>query len=67
MVSTTLCSKFVLLQTNGNTKVLYDSCASNRMGPLCGHCKDGYSESMFGTLCIPNEECGWQNWWVALG
>ena len=47
-------------------RVYYDGCAENRAGTLCGRCADGYSESLFGTACIPNEDCGMQNWWVAV-
>ncbi len=32
-------------------------CEPNRYGPLCGKCKDGYSESLFSTECIPNSRC----------
>lgn len=50
---------------NNNSNVFYDSCAENRVGTLCGRCANGFSESLFGTNCIPNDQCGWQNWWVA--
>ena len=51
---------------NKATSVAYDSCADGRTGLLCGRCRDGYSESLFGTECIPDENCGWKNWYVAV-
>ena len=51
---------------NTASPVAYDYCADGRTGTLCGRCKDGYSESIFGTDCIPDEDCGWKNWTVAL-
>ena len=51
---------------NTASLVAYDSCADGRTGMLCGRCKDGLSESLFGTDCIPDEDCGWKNWTVAL-
>lgn len=41
----------------------YDSCRAHRTGTLCGHCSDGYTESMSSTKCFPNEECN-KAWWV---
>ncbi|ELU14529.1 hypothetical protein CAPTEDRAFT_199481 [Capitella teleta] len=35
-----------------------DTCVNNRHGPLCGRCKDGFSEALFSPACIPNEKCG---------
>ena len=53
-------------QQNTSRQVAYDACATDRVGVLCGRCRDGYSESLFGTNCIPNGSCGWQNWYVAV-
>ena len=53
-------------EQNTASLVAYDYCADGRTGTLCGRCKDGLSESLFGTDCIPDENCGWQNWTVAL-
>ena len=44
--------------------IAFDRCKENRVGTLCGRCDEGFSESMFNTDCISNEECGWKNWWV---
>lgn len=46
--------------------VVYDSCAVNRKGVLCGRCANGYSESLFGSTCILNKECGEKNWYIGL-
>ena len=35
----------------------YNQCASHRTGTLCGRCKPGYTEAMFSTKCIPENEC----------
>lgn len=31
----------------------YNSCQGNRSGVLCGHCKSGYTETLYSTLCRP--------------
>lgn len=46
--------------------IAFNACADHRDGVLCGRCKDGYSESMFGAVCIENSQCGWHNWYIAL-
>ena len=51
-------------EQDGVLTIAFDRCKENRVGILCGHCDEGYSESMFNTDCISNEECGWKNWWV---
>ena len=40
----------------------YDSCREHRTGTLCGHCSDGYTESMSSTQCFPNENCNKALW-----
>ena len=52
--------------SNISEPVAYDACADNRMGVLCGRCTEGYSESLYGTSCVPNEDCGLQNWGAIL-
>ena len=53
--------------TNNNTAELaYNSCFGNRTGTLCGRCKDGYSESLFGAYCISNASCGFHRWYILL-
>ena len=38
--------------------VQYNHCEENRNGTLCGSCVAGYSEALYGTACVPDEECG---------
>ena len=39
----------------------YNSCQGNRSGVLCGHCKPGYTETLYSTLCRPIPKC--TNYW----
>ena len=40
----------------------FDTCASGRIGTLCGHCQDGYSESVLSADCLKDESC--DDFWV---
>ena len=40
----------------------YDSCRKHRTGTLCGHCMDGYTESMSSPACFKNEKCNGASW-----
>ena len=42
----------------------FDSCNSNRSGPLCGVCEKGFAESLYGQTCIPVEKC--HTWFIVL-
>ena len=42
----------------------FDSCNSNRSGPLCGVCEKGLAESLFDQTCIPVEKC--HTWFIVL-
>ena len=42
----------------------FDSCNSNRSGPLCGVCEKGLAESLFDQTCIPLEKC--HTWLIVL-
>ena len=42
----------------------FDSCNSNRSGPLCGVCEKGLAESLFDQTCIPLEKC--HTWFIVL-
>ena len=53
-------------EENADRLIAFDYCSSEREGTLCGRCSEGYSESMFGTECIANEECGMENWHITL-
>lgn len=46
----------------------YDICADDRHSTLCSVCREGYSEALFSSTCVPNQECGplWL-WPFALG
>ncbi len=39
----------------------YDRCSGNRVGTLCGMCKDGFSLSVLSQNCVPTDDCG-NNW-----
>ncbi|KXJ26995.1 hypothetical protein AC249_AIPGENE9927 [Exaiptasia diaphana] len=34
----------------------YNHCCGNRTGVLCGRCKDGFVETLFGSQCVPYDE-----------
>ncbi len=38
-----------------------NQCAPHRIGPLCGRCKEGFSEAIFSVRCIDNVQCN--NYW----
>ena len=42
----------------------FDSCNSNRSGPLCGVCEKGFAESLFDQTCISVEKC--DTWFIVL-
>ena len=42
----------------------FESCNSNRSGPLCGICEKGFAESLFDQTCIPVEKC--HTWFIVL-
>eukprot|EP00112_Aurelia_sp_Birch-Aquarium-sp1_P022878 Seg660.7 transcript_id=Seg660.7/GoldUCD/mRNA.D3Y31 product="hypothetical protein" protein_id=Seg660.7/GoldUCD/D3Y31 len=44
--------------------VTYNSCAKHRQGDLCGTCVPGYSESVFSSKCVPNENCRRIRFWL---
>ncbi len=41
---------------------MYNTCAKHRTGILCGECKNDFSVSMLTPDCIPNSECGGDQW-----
>ena len=43
----------------------YDTCASNRTGPLCGECEKGMSETLFSTDCVEDAKCH-DTWYFAI-
>lgn len=36
---------------------VYNGCHGHRAGVLCGACADGYSETLFSTACMRDEDC----------
>ena len=42
----------------------YDSCAEHRTGTLCANCVDGYTEALYSTKCVANEQCGHSWIWL---
>ncbi len=46
--------------------VKYNSCAGNRTGILCGACKRGFSVSILTGECMPDSECGKDQWFWLL-
>ncbi len=45
-----------------NTCNVYDYCPANRTGILCGACKEGFSVSILTGSCIPDSQCGGDQW-----
>ena len=41
---------------------VYNHCANNRTGTLCGSCSEGFSVSMLTRQCIPDSNCGGGQW-----
>ena len=41
----------------------YNSCTKHRQGTLCSTCRDGYSEALFSTTCLPSSQCN-QTWFI---
>ena len=45
----------------------YNGCQGNRSEELCGHCHDGYTETLYSTNCRPSHQCkDYWFWPVAL-
>ena len=40
-----------------------ESCNAKRQGALCGHCSEGYAESMFSGKCIQDSQCNAGRFW----
>ena len=51
------CPPFYCCSTYGTPCASYNTCAMNREGPLCGHCKSGHSEEILTTQCLDEDEC----------
>ena len=35
-----------------------DLCSKDRVGALCGRCKEGYTEALFSATCVESHKCG---------
>ena len=45
----------------------YNGCQGNRFGDLCGHCSEGYTETLYSTCCTLSHQCNdYWFWPVAL-
>ncbi len=42
---------------DNNTCVSLNACRNGRVAAICGVCKEGFSEALFSTECVPFEEC----------
>ncbi len=51
--------------SESSTCNMYDYCAGNKTGLLCGACKEGFSVSILTGICTPDSHCG-GNWWFWL-
>ena len=43
----------------------YNGCQGNRSGDLCGHCHEGYTETLYSTNCRPSHQCKDYWFWPA--
>jgi len=53
----TICPPKYCGQDEQSNSLEYNSCQGNRSGVLCGHCKLGYTEALYSTLCRPISKC----------
>ncbi len=46
---------------------VYNYCSANRTGALCGACQEGFSVSILTWTCIPDGQCGRDQWfWIVV-
>ena len=51
--------------TDSSPCTMYNSCAGNRSGILCGICKESFSVSILEGKCTPNSKCQKDQWfWI---
>ena len=48
--------------SGSSTCSAYDYCAGNKTGILCGACQEGFSVSILTGVCIPDSQCGEDQW-----
>ncbi len=44
----------------------YNSCTGNRTGTLCGACRNGFSVGVLSGKCVPDSQCGGDQWFWLL-
>ncbi len=48
--------------SDSSTCSVYDFCAGNKTGILCGSCQDGFSVAILTGSCTPDTQCGEDQW-----
>ena len=48
--------------SDSSTCNVYDYCPNNRTSTLCGTCQEGFSVSILTGACIPDNQCGGDQW-----
>ena len=48
--------------SSSSTCSVYDYCAGNKTGILCGGCQKGFSVAILTGACTPDRKCGEDNW-----
>ena len=63
----TMCPTGYCSPPQGANFPVYNGCQGNRSGELCGHCHEGYTETLYSTNCRPSNQCkDYWFWPVAL-
>ena len=63
----TMCPEGYCSPPRGTNVSKYNGCQGNRFGDLCGHCSEGYTETLYSTHCKPSHQCNdYWFWPVAL-
>ena len=61
------CPLFYCCSPYGTPCISYNTCAKNREGPLCGRCKNSFSEDILSKKCIRDSKCTYKSvvtFWV---
>ena len=53
----TICPPEYCGRNEQSNSLEYNSCQGNRSGVLCGHCKSGFTETLYSALCRPISKC----------
>ena len=57
------CPEMYCCSQYGEKCTNFSGCATNREDVLCGRCRDGFTEDMLSTSCVPNESCDLNLFW----